>query len=742
MPRHVNPRPRAIAPYNFVPLPNKVYSVAEGLEINGERIKPWEKHNQFVPGTHSGWIELKIKTLTPLFIRGPVKKGTDGEWDKREARLRPEPFTTPDGKPMIPGSSLRGMVRTLVEILSFSKIAPVTREKPFFRTFSKDGIGDAYISRMTRSDNRPQGGFLYREDEGWAIRPCDVLRLKRSDFENETGFHFVHSPKYTPPWKYQHQRCYVQRIESSDAVRSIRMQSEPPGEGWIPGILVLTGDMMNKVHEYVFLEPSAQRIPIPEFIWDRFHDEDQLTKWQEEAFPRDKPQEKCRKANGHLRDGEPVFFLCDKKKKDDENPFGLLFLGRAQMFRFPYDKSPWDLTPDEIKGASLDLAEAMFGKVKQEGRAQDQTIRGRIFFEDSIATSGGPDWFEEVMYSQILLSPKVTTYQHYLTQLGTKKQKYLATYLTGHTTTIRGHKLYWHRWDETKGLKLVKYELQNGDFKDSDDKKQVDDEALKLHPRIRPVKTEIVFSGRIRFENLADIELGALLSALELPKGCAHKLGMGKPLGLGSVQIQPELYIVERDKRYHTWEELRIQKGDKIKYCTAFETEMLDHARKSGETFIQIQSGLRHIARLDAMYLLLDWENRPPDEETRYMVIKGGDETRFPPDSRGEVNEYRTRPVLPTPHSVAGLKVGTDIPTLVPSSTEPKPVLKGQTRNGILKRSGDQWFALFEGDKREAVIDNQGEIPEDAQDGDKAEFYIIEQSKKAGIKTRFERLKT
>lgn len=56
------------------------------------------------------------------------------------------------------------------------------------------------------------------------------------------------------------------------------------------------------------------------------------------------------------------------------------------------------------------------------------------------------------------------------------------------------------------------------------------------------------FKCRIRFENLSKIELGALLFVLDLPSDCAHKLGMGKPLGLGTIKIRPRLVITERNK--------------------------------------------------------------------------------------------------------------------------------------------------------------------------------------------------
>lgn len=66
----------------------------------------------------------------------------------------------------------------------------------------------------------------------------------------------------------------------------------------------------------------------------------------------------------------------------------------------------------------------------------------------------------------------------------------------------------------------------------------------------------------------------------------------------------------------------------------------------------------------------------------------------------------------------------------------------GQTRPGILRRRGNDWVAVFEGDPREALILNGETISHDCEDGASAEFYITEQSKKAGIKCRVQPTRT
>jgi CRISPR-associated protein (TIGR03986 family) len=759
----------AKAPYNFVPLPECVYTVEDGIEVAGQKIKPWEQHDRFVPGTHSGWIDLEIETLTPLYIRGPVARTEDGTWDARDGRLRPEPFTTPDGRPVIPGSSLRGMIRTLVEILAFAKIQPVSEAKPFYRTVAPDRIGKAYGERMRRGQG-VQGGFLCRRGGEWVIQACKVLRVDRGKLRRFVSFRTT--PDWTPPWPPQHGRCWIRREGETRRVSDIRIgRDRPNGSDWEAATLVITGSVPDKRREFVFLDPAEDVDPIrvPEKIWDRFHDEDQITQWQERAFPRDKPRPGCRPRDGYLRDGEPVFFLVDESQKSEENPDGLVFLGRAGMFRLPYDLSPFDLVPGHIRNAPLDLAEAMFGKV-----GKDESIKGRVFFEDAVATDGGPAWFGEVLVPRILSSPKPTTFQHYLTQDGTKGKRELTTYLQGDQTTIRGHKLYWHRWDEGQGIDQVKESNQHDAL--LKDLKQEHPRDTQ-HTIIRPVKAGVRFGGRIRFDNLTDLELGALLCALQLPEGCAHRLGMGKPLGLGSVHITARLHLVDRRARYRSWRAAGVDNDEAgERFRATFENAMLAHARRTGETMLQGQQGLRQIARLDALFRMLEWTQPPPVEATRYMRIEDGDPNQYPPDKQGKVNEFRTRPVLPTPHGVLGLEeppwrndpprpgnaqtpASSPARATGPSGSPPsartastssrlapgpsqnfKPVQKGQTRSGTLRRSGNTWVTVFEGDPREARIVNPEKIPADCEDGARAEFYITRQSKREGIVCRFERL--
>jgi hypothetical protein len=224
---------------------------------------------------------------------------------------------------------------------------------------------------------------------------------------------------------------------------------------------------------------------------------------------------------------------------------------------------------------------------------------------------------------------------------------------------------------------------------------------------------------------------------------------MGKPLGLGSIQIDSQLYLVDRKARYTCWENVGFQSCDIEDFTNVFNQKMLAHARSSEETMDESKSGLQAIGRLQALFHLLRWQTRPQYSATASQQLE----------------QFRARPVLPTPHKVVGQseplwqedpphpsQQETDLKSsesfnsfsakiLAPQQPRTvKPIGKGQTRDGILIRKGERWIALFECDAREANIVNEVKISSDVADHSKAQFYITEQSKKGGIKARFEKL--
>jgi hypothetical protein len=77
------------------------------------------------------------------------------------------------------------------------------------------------------------------------------------------------------------------------------------------------------------------------------------------------------------------------------------------------------------------------------------------------------------------------------------------------------------------------------------------DDGAKRQCAVRPVKSGNTFWFHADFDNLSRKELELLCFALRPSEDFRHKLGMGKSIGLGSVEIEPvAICLIDRGKRY------------------------------------------------------------------------------------------------------------------------------------------------------------------------------------------------
>jgi CRISPR-associated protein (TIGR03986 family) len=174
------------------------------------------------------------------------------------------------------------------------------------------------------------------------------------------------------------------------------------------------------------------------------------------------------------------------------------------------------------------------------------------------------------------------------------------------------------------------------------------------------VQKGAVFSGRIRFENLHPVDLGALLAALKLPDECAHKIGMGKPYGMGSIRIKPKLTIMNRKNRYKnifntfqdgsTYISSGSEEGDISYYINLFAGYLCEMIGNSSVTNRDWGHLLKNNERLKELYVMLllepNGDNKNSwEESTRYMQI-----SRTEADGR-RINEFKTRRNLRRPSS-------------------------------------------------------------------------------------------
>jgi CRISPR-associated protein (TIGR03986 family) len=695
-PEHQNPGAQrtASAPYNFVPLPEMIIPV-----VSDARELP--DHDKYYSDLQSGYFDVTLTTRSPLYIRGPIAAEDFPHQEDALLKNNPPFFHTGDERiPVIPGSSLRGMLRALLEIVSYSKMQWVSEKQLFFRTVDNTAIGRYYRSRM---GTHVETGFLMRRGDTYYIKVCSMARVRRSMIDNP--IYNGTQPNQVPLWQglprqyapvWVRLRARTGAVDRPDLVEELSYQKRV---GMSEGRLVITGNVPRKRKEFAFLLPGddAEEIIVSEEIISRFHDEDQLTQWQEEAFPTDQPAPDYRERNGMLgkapvAPGDPIFFLRENGK--------LTFIGRAQMFRLPYKQRPIDLVPHELRQVKdIDYAEALFGFVRTRRELDEmgkdvpqgdkrRAYAGRVIVTDAVLQSDPADiWLAGAFHPRILATPKPTAFQQYLTQQHPDDKRKLDHYdsalLDSDKTTIRGHKLYWHQGlgtDQGLTLEQIRATIEEPARVSSADTQ---------HTRFKPLKPGVQFSFRVYFENLSDRELGALCWTLhpngEPKRHYCHHLGMGKPLGMGAVELHARLHIIDRTLRYRklfnssrdNWQlgesvasessSESSQPTTRVDKATTGEDltvpEVLTRLTQPFEEHLLGELNqlnpyppcerLADMLRIAILLKLLEWPGYPAEKGGTYLAVRSRPNTRYM-----ELGEYRDRPVLPDPTRFDALYFG------------------------------------------------------------------------------------
>lgn len=641
----------AVAPYNFVPLPEQIHAVDLPESCDLDRYSDTE--------SQTGYIDCTFTTMTPLYTRTAMTPQFYEQWGEKIRELMKNPsarqeyaqfFHGDQGKqPVIPGSSLRGMVRTLVEIISNSKMKWVTNEPLVFRSVGdRTGLGEYYRTRLMiegpRNHLTPKviAGYIEKVGYRWYIRPAQSVggstfaRVHRNDLKDvERLLAQWHSCKNA--WKLWVKTGSLAFQNLQGGYRKLKYMpvtevSATAKSGFAEAVLVKSGFMNNKRRESVFFPPDANA-PLLEI------DEELIRRYREQVS---QEQMKLLGEHGMLREQQPVFYLLDQEGK-------LAFCGHTMMLRLPYEKTPLDFVPAELRSSTItDLTEAIFGFVAEDKGDERKPRAGRVSFCDAQLAAGQENiWLAaQAITPRIMSGPKPTSFQHYLTQqepdtvdtwertkAGESKTATLLDHYASpppHQTVIRGHKLYWHK----AGTDQAAIEAEEKVDFVGDAQQRPPKLPDTQHTQIKPVRAGVTFHFRLHFENLRDFELGALLWALALPgeesKQYCHKLGMGKALGMGSIQMAvAALKISQRKERYATlfaddgWHLPEEEQTDRLsEYINAF----------VGRIRGQAGGALHDDERIRMLLRLLEYPGQNP-ERTRYMALE----------------EFRERPVLPDP---------------------------------------------------------------------------------------------
>lgn len=625
-------RKSARAPYNFIPLNAQVV-------LSDEEVPHFDQYHH---KRHTGYIDLEIESKSPIYIRGEE-----------------EHFFAVDGVPTIPGSTLRGMLRNQVEIMSFGQFLPnQSFEDARLYNRSSFNVKSRVREYYTYHTCKVKAGFLMYEKEAdsYCIRPANLPEEAKE----------------------------LPRIKKSN----LKFEYKRKGRGWE----VHSGVAGKKKEQWFIPDPApdAPRIPLHERDLEAYQDDRtrEAKKMMQDLVESARTLD--RKTFPY---GLPIFY---SEYKDGQGN-GRIAFGHTRFYRIPYGLSVADHVPAPLRERRKqpDLASAIFGFAGE--KPEDPIRAGRVYVEDAPlqnATSA------RTGYPRILSTPKPTSFQLYLEQpCGFQTPERELDHWGEPGVNLRGYKLYWHilnenaakdrNWEQAEpslsfdlfGGKEAALGLLRKYGKCLEQKKGRNEIVLKtpLHacPKpleqllreiffdqktlkgkkkdkkpsqfspIAPLPTGSRFKSRIRFENLSKVELGALLMALDLPAGLGHKIGLGKPLGLGSVRLHPHLVLSTRTDRYASlldtanseWCLGEKGEADLTPYKDAFAQfigkEIGEHAVMSSADFWKMKRmvTLACMLSLEGGKAAADWLAR-----TAYMEFASED--------------YKRRKVLATPEEV------------------------------------------------------------------------------------------
>jgi CRISPR/Cas system CSM-associated protein Csm3 (group 7 of RAMP superfamily) len=199
--------------------------------------------------------------------------------------------------------------------------------------------------------------------------------------------------------------------------------------------------------------------------------------------------------------GNGCFLLFDGNYKKDD---------RDRERRLNYHRK----LPDIFKKcdtADLCIACRMFGITQDSNQDSNLLLLGKVSFNDAVEI-------------KICEHPAI-----YTISLMEPKPRHQAFYLDQTSKHIAGRKFYFHQPD---GI-------------------QTEHKKSGYNQHITPIDKGSQFAFSVQFTNLEDIELQTLLYALVLESQMRHKLGYGKPAGLGSVRFDiTKLTLIDYANRY------------------------------------------------------------------------------------------------------------------------------------------------------------------------------------------------
>ena len=495
------------SPYNFVPAPteSEVYKPEWANQVS---------HDIPFSDGESGEITLKITAETPIFIRnGHARDTEENEFSHIGEGVNKRYF--------IPATSIKGMLRNVLEIMSFSRMKQVDNDRYAFRDLTN---GSEYMRSYKSSD--VQAGWLFEDFEGnWIIEECENFalishtELAKEPLELPFRNLFLGTNPSNKSSKFKYDEIGSKSLHQKFSVvpnKYGRLIASLDDKG-IDGTIVFTGQSSRRNEEKA--TPSGK---INEFVF--------FNAKNPKMYPLTSQQKKDFKFIYLDHDSQNISidwkFWKQKLERGSKIPIfftpqsnGIKHFGLAYMYKLPFKHSIHELNPirpyKDIIKQIVNLPDLIFGYTDD-----NNSLKGRVFISNAMAISASvlPERRE------ILGSPKASFFPFYLQQ--PKKNGNHYSYQDS-DAILSGYKRYPLQDPNNHQAFEVRYTAE-----------QRNNPNVFTH--FKPLAEGTEFILKIRFHNLKKAEIGALLSALTFhgnEKSVFHNIGMAKPLGYGKIKI-------------------------------------------------------------------------------------------------------------------------------------------------------------------------------------------------------------
>ncbi len=503
-----------INPYNFVSFPNKI------------------KRSDYVPGNLTGHITVSLKTKTPLFIPNTTnddyfRKGVENHKSfdfYSYVDLKGKTYNGKCYSPVIPGSELRGVLRMIHEIQNDSCFEDlIDRNRTFAKREppkgKKGGTDDSFQPCLIFWDDK-KGEYYYVDADSYKLEN-EYYSLKG---KNNNGL-------YDRSDKLINDDCSITPDEMQEQEIVYYRKGEKFGN--------------KKPSEKVFVVKDVTRY--------------YLTPVEVLCFKNTLGEYADERINNHLKTKEHSGYIKLRERFLNHRPI-VAFIKKVEGFNqispAAIGKYMLKNTLDDIlrkggyEGCS-DIHDScstcqLFGFINKDN---NNSHSSRIRITDATTSMNPDECYLEPLTLKSLLSPHPSYALFYGAKNNGKNRldKWYDKGLPLGNISIRGRKLYFHS----------KF--------DSD---LVTEAPSKLNNTIHPVKEGVVFTYDIYFDEITKEQLEQLIKCINLyndgkDEGYGHKIGHGKPLGLGSVFMKVEKVTFRRINRSE----------DGIQYCEISDEE-------------------------------------------------------------------------------------------------------------------------------------------------------------------------